>query len=118
MTSFNPRARDGRESSSYKALHLHQSFNPRARDGREEQILLAAMDVLVSIHTPVMDANQVVIRHCICTRVSIHAPVMDANAINPELARQYCRFNPRARDGREISKRSVITHIQFQSTRP
>ena len=32
---FNPRARDGRESSSFNRSISKASFNPRARDGRE-----------------------------------------------------------------------------------
>ena len=33
--SFNPRARDGRESKAGYRQHWQQCFNPRARDGRE-----------------------------------------------------------------------------------
>ena len=33
------------------------SFNPRARDGREKSVLMQAVRLEVSIHAPVMDAN-------------------------------------------------------------
>ena len=33
------------------------SFNPRARDGREELIARLELSVKVSIHAPVMDAK-------------------------------------------------------------
>ena len=37
----------------FKAL----SFNPRARDGRESICIYSATPALVSIHAPVMDAK-------------------------------------------------------------
>ena len=36
ITSFNPRARDGREKMRLIGIAGQASFNPRARDGREE----------------------------------------------------------------------------------
>ena len=33
------------------------SFNPRARDGREYLYVILMIDLLVSIHAPVMDAK-------------------------------------------------------------
>ena len=35
MRSFNPRARDGRDSILLKGRLMEISFNPRARDGRD-----------------------------------------------------------------------------------
>ena len=57
------------------------SFNPRARDGREQPI----------------------VQKQLWRMVSIHAPVMDANNCCAALAALTC-FNPRARDGREANK--------------
>ena len=37
VTSFNPRARDGRERSDGVCSFRTARFNPRARDGREHQ---------------------------------------------------------------------------------
>ncbi len=84
-------------------LRANPSFNPRARDGRETPRSSSFSTLTVSIHAPVMDAN------C-CSRwgkrksyVSIHAPVMDAkeklSATLPMVS-----FNPRARDGREDAR--------------
>ena len=59
-SGFNPRARDGRESVPTSIFKLLTCFNPRARDGREDLTMLAgSVGVLVSIHAPVMDANQI-----------------------------------------------------------
>ena len=33
--SFNPRARDGRDKSTFTPISLKAGFNPRARDGRD-----------------------------------------------------------------------------------
>ena len=35
--SFNPRARDGRETGLCNMYTRHSRFNPRARDGREDE---------------------------------------------------------------------------------
>ena len=54
------------------------SFNPRARDGRETSKICKSRDLQVSIHAPVMDANAIDLPIVRLTNVSIHAPVMDA----------------------------------------
>tara|TARA_R110002051_G_scaffold200370_1_gene267265 strand:+ start:5596 stop:5847 length:252 start_codon:yes stop_codon:yes gene_type:complete len=79
LYSFNPRARDGRERVSTICRSLDQSFNPRARDGREGRAAYINEGFLVSIHAPVMDANNLEHEISKATYVSIHAPVMDAN---------------------------------------
>ena len=78
-SSFNPRARDGREGGRYDVTRLCYRFNPRARDGREALNAGIAPIKKVSIHAPVMDANDNEYRIMADTQVSIHAPVMDAN---------------------------------------
>ena len=55
---FNPRARDGREISHKAIKILVRRFNPRARDGREDPMGNAYFAGMVSIHAPVMDANE------------------------------------------------------------
>ena len=67
------------------SLILMQSFNPRARDGRETVAKVAFDNPKVSIHAPVMDAKIKSLEAEVETLVSIHAPVMDAKA--PSLSR-------------------------------
>jgi len=57
--SFNPRAREGRDSSSSSFLMgKPSSFNPRAREGRDMMgFVVKASGVLVSIHAPVKGAT-------------------------------------------------------------
>ena len=49
-TSFNPRARDGRESSLEQLVREISGFNPRARDGRET--IMVAIGSLFSCFNP------------------------------------------------------------------
>ena len=62
---------------------------------------------MVSIHAPVMDANDKSANDYKGYVVSIHAPVMDANDYFKQNS-DTISFNPRARDGRE--------HIVFRYT--
>ena len=57
----------------------------------------------VSIHAPVMDAMQKAGSTNTKYIVSIHAPVMDA-IMSRHLLSAHQRFNPRARDGRDLNK--------------
>ena len=43
QTSFNPRARDGRDPPQGMCWRPRQRFNPRARDGRDSSMLLASL---------------------------------------------------------------------------
>ena len=48
--SFNPRARDGRETLTQMVIRSTHCFNPRARDGREVRLsrLLSVADLFQS----------------------------------------------------------------------
>ena len=78
-SSFNPRARDGRETMYRLDNWLQPSFNPRARDGREQLVKLTD-GVKLSFNPRARDGREGLdILLCSRTPVSIHAPVMDAN---------------------------------------
>ena len=64
-------------------FHGRLSFNPRARDGREDTTKVAITTAKVSIHAPVMDANDLGDNDTASNEVSIHAPVMDAKTYKP-----------------------------------
>jgi len=58
IACFNPRARVGRDLMSKKIGALWRSFNPRARVGRDiEAMLLDHHGLLVSIHAPAWGAT-------------------------------------------------------------
>ena len=95
-SSFNPRARTGRDRSKKKSTRSWRSFNPRARTGR--------------------DALEAALRPG--QRVSIHAPARGATSCGAWASRAGS-FNPRARTGRD-AKKLQRRHEggEFQSTRP
>ena len=119
-SSFNPRARVGRDSgtmsggkNSQVSIHapawgatvftfsnqeLDIGFNPRARVGRDDQVLILRERFAVSIHAPAWGATRYYARGC---------------------RRITRRFNPRARVGRDLATRGMRPYVvQFQSTRP
>ncbi len=79
-SSFNPRARAGRDWVFPPSWFSHKSFNPRARAGRDlRPDPLADARRVVSIHAPARGATTG--RHCIRPfhdPVSIHAPARGA----------------------------------------
>jgi len=97
-----------------------RSFNPRARDGRDCAIVQCHRLNDVSIHAPVMGATDAQIKEIIAYFVSIHAPVMGATRTAGLFStKHYLCFNPRARDGRDLSYvAKSISDVKFQSTRP
>ena len=138
---FNPRAREGRDilqpplgcpcivsiHAPVKGATAHFVLDPRMAD--------------VSIHAPVKGATQWWSCNHWVVQVSIHAPVKGATFAVVSRLHRPCRFNPRAREGRDnstalVSRRRICfnpraregrdtntsTHAsnvsQFQSTRP
>ena len=58
---------------------LQTGFNPRTRDGCEYRDAQYYVDLIVSIHAPVMGAKAADGSDRVGKVVSIHAPVMGAN---------------------------------------
>ena len=120
QSCFNPRARDGRDQWSYVFYSRFTCFNPRARDGRDvDNGGWRHGAIQVSIRAPVMGATPaqfLVVRRPL---VSIRAPVMGATQMALTVSGRSTRFNPRARDGRDLRGR-VFSHTctGFQSARP
>ena len=92
-------------------------FNPRARDGRDAKTARAVAVVgAVSTHAPVMGATWGDGRQDPRGAVSTHAPVMGATHEHHAQAISGSGFNPRARDGRDLGRmiggwlNSVSTH--------
>ena len=97
-TSFNPRARGGRDIIDAQELQLHALFqSTRPRGARPLVFLSPRINVSVSIHAPAGGA----------TRMAF-----------VKLWRRRC-FNPRARGGRDLSWSFIcVIFARFQSTRP
>ena len=99
----------------------NMSFNPRAREGRDlTKHYDFSGNLEVSIHAPARGAT-------LCSAslrgflvVSIHAPARGATAAPIQQYGSFCCFNPRAREGRDISRLWLTRRasLLFQSTRP
>ena len=77
---FNPRAREGRDTSCTLDLaRVTSCFNPRAREGRDGRSTSASWAYSrVSIHAPVKGATRPTDGDAQLGAVSIHAPVKGA----------------------------------------
>ncbi len=74
---------------------------------------------LVSIHAPVKGATGNKLTQIPHVSVSIHAPVKGATPYGRHQLNRCHRFNPRSREGSDMSIPSRIAdHITFQSTLP
>ena len=100
-SSFNPRARDGRDSTRKAQLNHLLSFNPRARDGRDHCFVIWIWSMRCFNPRARDGRDSTTKRRSAKKAVSIHAPVMDAIAAAINLVTVVC-FNPRARDGRDF----------------
>ena len=121
-------------------MFISSSFNPRARAGRDQVFDDSGDIVFVSIHAPAQGATPNAPDEPANQEVSIHAPAQGATQLcrygrhghmfqstRPRRARHKIRemeihragFNPRARAGRDTT--AALTRpkeIVFQSTRP
>ena len=62
--SFNPRTREGCDSTNFKGVAPWQSFNPRTREGCDLGIAAASQVAWkVSIHAPVRGATRAKVQH-------------------------------------------------------
>ena len=128
---FNPRAREGRDVQTGVSYHYRDSasFNPRAREGRDVEFDLEVFLAGLRFNPRAREgrdwiANEIVDGHWVGfqstrprgarqkesrayrgahAKVSIHAPARGATtAGNARQTGQGRRFNPRAREGRDL----------------
>ena len=142
-SSFNPRARTGRDDNSFLADSSSDCFNPRARTGRDvmlrdkqykneycfnprartgrDMLSLPSLDSLgcVSIHAPARGATHQSKPDLQGQDVSTHAPARGATSSGTRKAPPSLGFNPRARTGRDGNLAGNWSRgLAFQSTRP
>ena len=122
--SFNPRARTGRDmmlagvsADEDVSIHApargatgihnylqqpHGGFqSTRPHGARRGWLGGCGGDPGVSIHAPARGATKVEVPACIRAMVSIHAPARGATLFFARASSASCRFNPRARTGRD-----------------
>ena len=120
VDSFNPRARTGRDAKFYILSTIPTCFNPRARTGRDK-IFWAGLYLKTVFQSTRPHGARLFCAMCgiIPTPVSIHAPARGATGQDCWTDQSDDSFNPRARTGRDYAARSrAAPHNAFQSTRP
>ena len=83
-------------------------FNPRAREGRDYHVVHDYPGGSVSIHAPARGATQPVRVQAGLEFVSIHAPARGATTGLTMCILWGYRFNPRAREGRDLAHYSAL----------
>ena len=134
-TSFNPRARTGRDMASRRCASMLLGFNPRARTGRDWRKGRYGDILMVSIHAPARGATphhrrRLPVRNVsihapargatfahvteqrLKRNVSIHAPARGATGTLPKPIAIMRGFNPRARTGRDPAHQQFVGGIR------
>ena len=107
-SSFNPRARAGRDRLIGRRRCRTRCFSPRARVGRDLRGHQASPQHPVSIRAPTWGATIDVHLHRDRHIVQIHAP-RGARPISARTSSRASCFNPRARAGRDSALHTVTT---------
>ena len=119
LSSFNPRARVGRDAcASYPRIYA-QSFNPRARVGRDKLATLTA-PIIAGFQSTRPRGARPMSRAVTSTGARFQSTRPRGARPSPSLYRiRRWSFNPRARVGRDRATPSrPHLRLQFQSTRP
>ena len=97
---FNPRSREGSDSTDSVHQCLIAYFNPRSREGSDTiEMRPLGTDKRISIHAPARGATmRSSILHCRSV-ISIHAPARGATARQQINRLTGCNFNQRSREG-------------------
>ena len=116
---FNPRARVGRDAAGTLPCPAQSGFNPRARVGRD--LIFDELHTYPDSFQSTRPRGARRLRHApeAVGEVSIHAPAWGATPASRRLRSRCCRFNPRARVGRDLRAYGNGPQVTlFQSTRP
>ena len=107
---FNPRSREGSDGTVSAQLHQESDFNPRSREGSDFlRTRPHGHPQVISIHAPAKGAT--FFSNCIffCNSISIHAPAKGATIQQIPDCRIQSYFNPRSREGSDVSSsRSIL----------
>ena len=118
---FNPRAREGRDLSGVHRPHLERMFqSTRPRRARRATGSARSWSQRGFQSTrPRRARRRRAQAIALGERVSIHAPAKGATCASSTAGSMRLRFNPRAREGRDLPVKSAGRVLDmFQSTRP
>ena len=117
-SSFNPRAREGRDRDRRGCGIYHGPFNPRAREGRDTRRSLRTIELPLSIHAPARGATACARRNGRPYGLSIHAPARGATrSCVLHRALQRLSIHAPARGATRVGV-CIFGDGTFQSTRP
>ena len=117
--SFNPRSREGSDEKDRSELLNVQSFNPRSREGSDPGTgKNLAPKVVFQSTLPRRERRIEPGCICIVPHVSIHAPAKGATGAIPDNYADISGFNPRSREGSDVSIITSRPVVEFQSTLP
>jgi len=105
LFGFNPRAREGRDRFHPARPSPRSGFNPRAREGRDLLSRIgSALTISFQSTRPRGARHRRLRRRRRRAKVSIHAPARGATESMDAQTFTRCRFNPRAREGRDAAR--------------
>ena len=98
----------------------HLYFNPRSREGSDTGYSFYGTGAIcISIHAPARGATVFAMTTGTANKISIHAPARGATQEYMDIKEDLRNFNPRSREGSDVSAFFVISNIKrFQSTLP
>ena len=103
FSSFNPRAREGRDLRPFFCFRGSGRFNPRAREGRDRIITLTTAHLRVSIHAPARGATPFFRPIAVIELFQSTRP-RGARHVRESFRYTHNGFNPRAREGRDTRR--------------
>ena len=115
--NFNPRTREGCDTALIFPSCTHCHFNPRTREGCDySPRFVSHFGRIISIHAPARGATPISYFNSSTASISIHAPARGATSDRVQRARAPRDFNPRTREGCDVSCLNI--YKVFQSTHP
>ena len=116
ISSFNPRAREGRDGRTGSARTARSGFNPRAREGRDEvDVQTGVSNTDVSTHAPAKGATGICMERRRYVQFQPTRPRRARHSALPQVSESRS-FNPRAREGRDGGQCGILRHGAVVST--
>ena len=108
MESFNPHTHTGCDFLFNLRLFLILSFNPHTHTGCDVAYIHIAIDVEVSIHTPIQGVTSQLARITELYFVSIHTPIQGVTGVGEGSQASPVCFNPHTHTGCDSGSESLV----------
>ena len=90
-------------------MYFQLYFNPRTREGCDKEQKKLEKQAKISIHAPAKGATLYLLQRHLFWQISIHAPAKGATSVCNFLEKTLHYFNPRTREGCDLTTRGVIS---------